>query len=123
MPPAFAVGARPEVAPSTESYPAVLRRLRDAQKPAGRGAPAYSIYVNRPIGRYIAAAAYRIGATPNQVTAASALLTFTAILLLALVPPSAALGVGIAVLLAAGYAFDSADGQVARLRGGGSAAG
>ena len=123
MPTASAVGARPEVAPSTESYPAVLRRLRDAQKPAGRGAPAYSIYVNRPVGRYIAAAAYRIGATPNQVTAASALLPFTAILLLALVPPSAALGVGIAVLLAAGYAFDSADGQVARLRGGGSAAG
>jgi phosphatidylglycerophosphate synthase len=123
MPPASAVGERPDVAPSTQSYSDVLRRLRAAQKPAGRGAPAYSIYVNRPIGRYVAAAAYRIGATPNQVTAASAALTFAAILVLALVPPSLLIGVLVAVLLAAGYAFDSADGQVARLRGGGSAAG
>lgn len=116
--------ARPATAePAIETYRSVLHRLRGAQKPAGRGAPAYSIYVNRPLGRLIAAGAYRAGLTPNQVTAISAALSGVAILLLALVPPSAGLGVAIALLLAAGYAFDSADGQVARLRGGGSAAG
>ncbi|MFD1720821.1 CDP-alcohol phosphatidyltransferase family protein [Amnibacterium endophyticum] len=116
--------ARPAFdAPEIETYRSVLQRLRGAQKPAGRGAPAYSIYVNRPLGRLIAAAAYRAGLTPNQVTAISAAFSGIAILLLALVPPSLALGLAVALLLAAGYAFDSADGQVARLRGGGSAAG
>jgi phosphatidylglycerophosphate synthase len=123
MQPATLAGARPDAPVSAESYRAVLRRLRAAQKPAGRGAPAYSIYVNRPVGRYIAAAAFKLGATPNQVTAVSAVLTFAAIALLALAPPAAGIGAVVAVLLAAGYAFDSADGQVARLRGGGSAAG
>ena len=110
-------------APVPDSYRQTLARLRAAQKPAGRGAPAYSIYVNRKLGRYIAAAAYRAGLTPNQVTTISATLTFAAILLLALVPPTFWLGLAVTVLLAAGYAFDSADGQVARLRGGGSASG
>ena len=110
-------------APARDGYRDVVRRLRSAQKPAGRGAPAYSIYVNRPLGRLIAAAAYRAGLTPNQVTAISATLTFTAILLLALVPSGLLMGIAVTVLLALGYAFDSADGQVARLRGGGSAAG
>ena len=106
-----------------ERYGDVLQRLRAAQKPAGRGAPAYSIYVNRPLGRRIAARAHLLGLRPNQITAISAALTFAAIALLATVPPSLGLGLAITVLLAAGYAFDSADGQVARLRGGGSAAG
>lgn len=53
----------------------------------------------------------------------SAGFTFTGIALLALVPPSLLLGVGVWLLLAIGYAWDSADGQVARLRGGGSLAG
>lgn len=110
------------VAPD-DSFAGVLARLRGAQKPAGRGAPAYSIYVNRRLGRYIAAAAYRAGLTPNAVTAISAGLTFAAILLLLLVRPGVVVGIAIALLLAAGYAFDSADGQVARLLGGGSAAG
>jgi phosphatidylglycerophosphate synthase len=123
MQPATLAGARPDAPAPAESYRDVLRRLRSAQKPAGRGAPAYSIYVNRPIGRRIAAVAFRLGLTPNQVTAASAAFSLVAIALLALVPSSWALGALIAVLLAAGYAFDSADGQLARLRGGGSAAG
>jgi phosphatidylglycerophosphate synthase len=102
---------------------AAYAQLGAAQKGRGRGAPAYSLYVNRPVGRVIAAGAYAVGLTPNQVTAVSAGLTFTGIVLLATVPPSLLLGVVVWLLLAAGYAWDSADGQVARLRGGGSLAG
>jgi phosphatidylglycerophosphate synthase len=106
-----------------EGYRATVARLASAQKGAARGAPAYSIYVNRKLGRFIAAGAYLAGLTPNAVTAVSAAFTFTGIVLLATVPPVWWLGVLVWVLLAVGYAFDSADGQVARLRGGGSAAG
>ncbi len=109
--------------PSVETYADTVARLAAAQKPAGRGAPAYSIYVNRRLGRFIAAWAFRAGLTPNQVTAISAAFTFAAVAALAILPASLPLGVAVTVLLAAGYAFDSADGQVARLRGGGSAAG
>lgn len=105
------------------SYIDSYRRLAAAQKGRGRGAPAYSLYVNRPFGRVLAALAHTIGLTPNQVTLVSALFTFTGIVLLATVPPSVLLGVVVWLLLAIGYAWDSADGQVARLRGGGSAAG
>lgn len=123
MPAEPTVRAAPRPPVEHVRYGDVLDRLRSAQKPAGRGAPAYSIYVNRRLGRYIAAGAYLIGLTPNQVTLISAGLTFLAIAGLAVLPGSFALGVAVTVLLALGYAFDSADGQVARLRGGGSAAG
>lgn len=106
-----------------ESWRDALHRLGAAQKGHARGAPAYSVYVNRRIGRVLAATAYVWGWTPNGVTAVSALFTFTAIALLCLVPASLGLGILIAVLLALGYAWDSADGQLARLRGGGSVAG
>lgn len=106
-----------------ESFSAVYERLRAAQKGRARGAPAYSVYVNRPLGRVLATIAYRAGLTPNQVTGVSALFTFTGILLLALGPVAPLTGVGVWLLLAVGYAWDSADGQVARLRGGGSLAG
>src|SRR5690349_18876650 len=100
----------------------MLRQLSHAQKTA-KGAPAYSRFVNRRAGRYLAAAAYQAGRTPNQVTAVSAAFSAAAIALVALLPPSAVLGVVVAVLLALGYALDSADGQLARLRGGGTPAG
>lgn len=106
-----------------ETYLDTVRRLSSAQKTAARGAPAYSIYVNRKVGRYLAAAAYRLGLTPNMVTMVSALFTFSGIALLALAQPSWVVGVSVWLLLALGYAFDSADGQVARLRGGGSPSG
>ncbi|MFE7845379.1 CDP-alcohol phosphatidyltransferase family protein [Microbacterium sp. NPDC057407] len=106
-----------------ESISQTYARLRLAQKGRARGAPAYSVFVNRPVGRLFAAVAYRIGLTPNQVTLISALFTFTGIALLAIVPASVVLGVVVWLLLAIGYALDSADGQVARLRGGGSLAG
>ena len=108
---------------STETYLDTVRRLSSAQKTAARGAPAYSVYVNRRVGRYLAAGAFRLGLTPNNVTALSAGFSFCAIGLLAVGEPSWWLGITVWLLLAVGYAFDSADGQVARLRGGGSPSG
>lgn len=95
-------------------------RLARAQKGHARGAPAYSVYVNRRIGRVLAAVAYRIGLTPNQVSIISAVHSFVAIGLIAFGPVNVPMGLLIALLLVLGYAWDSADGQVARLRGGGS---
>lgn len=103
-------------------YSGALRRLGSAQKPA-KGAPAYSRFVNRRLGRYLAAAAYVLGLTPNMVTAISGAFSFIGIALLALVAPSWWLGVTVMLCLVIGYALDSADGQLARLRGGGSTAG
>ncbi|MDN5894396.1 MAG: CDP-alcohol phosphatidyltransferase family protein [Nocardioides sp.] len=102
-----------------ESY----RSLAQAQKGRARGAPAYSLYVNRPLGRILASVAHAAGLTPNQVTLVSAVFTFTGIALVMAVPPSLPLGIAVWLLLAVGYAWDSADGQVARLRGGGSLVG
>lgn len=107
----------------SESLRDVVARLEKAQKKRARGAPLYSVLVNRPVGRLLAAMAYKAGLSPNQVTLVSALHTFTAIVLLAVVPTAVWLGVIVAILLALGYAWDSADGQVARLRGGGSLSG
>ena len=109
--------------PTPPTLTETLARLRGAQKGHARGAPAYSVYVNRRIGRVLAAVAYRFGLTPNQVTGVSAVHTFAGIALIATVPPTWWSGVVVAVLLVLGYAWDSADGQVARLRGGGSLAG
>jgi hypothetical protein len=96
--------------------------LRDAQKTA-KGVSLYSRYVNRPFGRVLAAAAYRIGLTPNQVTLVSALFSGAAIAALALGRPSWPLAVAVWAGLVVGFAFDSADGQLARLLGAGSPAG
>jgi phosphatidylglycerophosphate synthase len=105
-----------DVPARAEGYRDVVRRLSSAQKTA-RGAPGYSRYVNRRIGRYLAAAAYQLGLTPNQVTVLSALCSAAAIAVLALVHPAALMGVLVTGLLLLGYALDSADGQLARLRG------
>lgn len=102
-----------------ERFADSVHRLRSAQKSA-KGAPLYSVLVNRPLGRVFAAAAYQAGLTPNQVTAISAVFTFAGIGVLAAAEPSWAVGVIVAVLLVLGYALDSSDGQLARLRGGGS---
>ncbi|MDR7234324.1 phosphatidylglycerophosphate synthase [Agrococcus sp. BE272] len=107
----------------TESFMASHRRLAAAQKGHARGAPAYSVYVNRKIGRVLAAAAHRAGWSPNRVTAVSAAHTFAALVLLVALPAQWWTGVVVAGLLVLGYAWDSADGQVARLRGGGTLAG
>src|SRR5206468_3735903 len=100
----------------------VVIRLAGAQK-SNRGAAGYSRWVNRRLGRQIAAVAYLRGLTPNQVSAISAVFTFAAIASLAVFRPDWLLAVLATVALLTGYAFDSADGQLARLRGGGSPAG
>lgn len=100
----------------------VRNALAAAQK-SNRNAPAYSRWVNRPLGRVFAATAYKLGLSPNAISVVSAAFTFTGIGLVATATPSIWLGVLVCALLVAGYALDSADGQVARLRGGGSLAG
>ena len=99
-----------------------IRALAAAQK-SNAGAPLYSRLVNRPVGRVLAAVAHRLGMTPDQVTLASAACTMSAIVLLAAAPLNVVSSVGTALLLMVGYALDSADGQLARLRHGGSKAG
>jgi phosphatidylglycerophosphate synthase len=102
------------------SYRETVGRMGGAQK-SSKGGAAYSVYVNRRLGRWAAAAAFTAGLTPNAVTAISAVFSFTGIAVIALVSgwPAAIA----APLLAIGYFLDSADGQLARLRGGGSPAG
>lgn len=104
------------------SFGGALRELSSAQK-SGKGVSLYSRYVNRPAGRVLAAAAYRAGLTPNQVTLVSALFTFCALAAVALVRPSHTLAVAVFAALVAGFALDSADGQLARLTRAGSASG
>ncbi|WP_328952056.1 CDP-alcohol phosphatidyltransferase family protein (plasmid) [Streptomyces sp. NBC_00184] len=99
-----------------ESTGTVLRELRGAQKSA-KGVSLYSRYVNRPAGRVFAAAAYRIGMTPNQVTLLSAAFTFSALAAVALTRPAWGPAVLVYLGLAVGFALDSADGQLARLTG------
>ncbi|WP_169928844.1 CDP-alcohol phosphatidyltransferase family protein [Brachybacterium ginsengisoli] len=106
-------------APTTRRLPLAesLRLLDAAQKP-GTGVPAYTRWVNRRIARYLCALAERVGATPSAVSVASILVTFSglaAFLLLRSTPVIA--GISAAILLALGYALDSADGQLARLQG------
>jgi phosphatidylglycerophosphate synthase len=117
IPPAAAVDQSP-----VESMAATIRRLAGAQK-SNAGAPAYSRWVNRPAGRVLAAAAYHVGLTPNAVTLISAAWSFTGIGVLCLVATQWWTGLVVTTCLLVGYAFDSADGQLARLRGGGTPAG
>lgn len=104
-------------------YRQTVQALAGAQKAAAPGAPPYSVYINRRAGRYLAAGCHRAGLTPNAVSGISAVFTFTGIGLLAFGEQSWALGILVWLCLAIGYAFDAADGQVARLRGGGSLSG
>lgn len=109
--------------PIAGRYMQTVRTLAAAQKGVASGAPAYSVLVNRRAGRYLAAGAHLADMTPNAVSLVSATFTFSAIAMLAFAPISSWLGPAVWALLAFGYALDSADGQVARLRGGGSPAG
>jgi phosphatidylglycerophosphate synthase len=84
------------------------------------GTAAYSRQVNRPAGRWFAALAFALGRSPNQVTVLSGVLSVAGIVLLATRPPTVSTAILVATLLVLGYMLDSADGQLARLRGGGS---
>lgn len=117
-PPEPPSGSRPP-----ETVRATWQRLRAAQKPPAKGSPAYSRFVNRRMGRLLAAVAYRLSMTPNQVSLVSAAFTATGIVLVATVRPTVASAVAVTAALVIGYALDAADGQLARLRGGGTPAG
>jgi phosphatidylglycerophosphate synthase len=104
----------PDISARELTFTEALSTLGGAQK-SSHGAPAYSRWVNRRLGRVLAAAAYRLGLSPNQVTMASAVLTYSAIGIVLFVSPSRAGSLVIALLLLLGYALDSADGQLARL--------
>jgi phosphatidylglycerophosphate synthase len=93
-----------------------ISELRNAQK-SNQGAPAYSRFVNRPIGRLLAAVAHNMGLGPNAVTLISGAVTMSGVAVIALVEPTWWSSVLISFLLVLGYALDSADGQVARLQG------
>lgn len=99
-----------------ESLRDIRTRLVTAQKPP-HGVAAWSRFINRPLGRHIAAVAYRLGLSPNQVSIVSAILTFSGIALIAGTELNAWTSILVGLLLVAGYAVDSADGQVARLTG------
>jgi phosphatidylglycerophosphate synthase len=104
------------------SYREALDRLTAAQK-SGAGVPAYLRWVNRWLGRRGAALAYVARLHPNHVTAISAACSVAGMLVLAFAGASVVSAISAAVLLLAGYALDSSDGQLARLTATGSTAG
>jgi len=106
-------------APPRASFQQSMDALTHAQK-SSKGAPAYSRLVNRPLGRVFAAAANARGLRPNQVTAASAACTFSALVLVAATRATVLTSLVTAALLVVGYALDAADGQLARIQGTGS---
>ena len=97
-------------------------RLAAAQKPAA-GVPFYMRAVNRRLGRLIAAVAARLGRSPNEMTAVSASFFLGGMAVLVGFDPSVLVALSVTVLLQLGFAFDAADGQLARLTGTGSPAG
>jgi len=120
--PAQTSGDGAPVTPSS-SYAEVLAHVRRTGGKSNRGAAAYTRWVNRPLGRRVAALSYRRGWTPNQLTAVNACLILPTLVLIAVVRPNPLWNVVAALLLLSGYVLDSADGQLARIRGGGSKAG
>lgn len=111
--------ARRESRPArhARSFRGALARMDLAQKP-GAGVPAYTRWVNRRLARYAAAAAYRVGLSPNAVSVMSLAVSLSGLALLVLLREQPVLaGSATAVLLALGYVLDSADGQLARLSG------
>ena len=101
---------------------AAYSALARAQK-SGAGVPWYMRVVNRRLGRMIAAVAAQTRATPNHMTAASFVAFLGGAALLVGVEPGVGAAIGSMLMLQLGFAFDSADGQLARLRGTGSPAG
>lgn len=102
---------------------AQARALSAGAGKSNRGAPGYSRWINRPAGRQLAILAFRLGLSPNQVTLLSGFTSLVGIAVLAIAPATVPVGFLVAFLLALAYALDSADGQVARMQGGGSRTG
>lgn len=108
---------------ATPGYRQAVNRLRAGASKSNKGAAGYTRWVNRPVGRRIAALAYGWGLTPNQLTLVSGTGTIGGILIIGATRPTWIVDVGAVLLMLVAYTFDSADGQLARLRGGGSLAG
>ena len=114
---------------SDETLSPPVRRMAQARAlsagagKSNRGAPGYSRWINRPAGRQLAILAFRLGLSPNQVTLLSGFTSLVGIVVLATAPATVPVGFLVAFLLALAYALDSADGQVARMQGGGSRTG
>src|SRR5690606_10351774 len=96
--------------------------LRSNQKPP-RSTSAYTIWINRPAGRALAALLSSTRATPNQVSITSAILSFAGLAAIWLLGPTLPAVVTGASACAVAYVLDSADGQLARLTGTGSSRG
>lgn len=110
------------IAPPRPGFSEYLADLNRAQK-SGAGVPAYTRWVNRRLARGVAASAAALGLGPNAVTMLSAGLSAVGLAVMIVAEPSWWSALTTAALLAAGYVFDSADGQVARLTGASSPAG
>lgn len=106
----------------TTRFTYAFSTLASAQK-SRRGVSLYSRFINRPIGRVLAAGCFALRMTPNQVTLVSAMITALGLVVLVIGEPTPLRAVFVALLLMLGFALDSADGQVARLTGRGSSAG
>jgi phosphatidylglycerophosphate synthase len=102
--------------PGRPSYRTALTELQHARKD-GAGVPPYMRFVNRWMGRHLAAAGAATGRTPNQLTAISAGCSLLGFAVLVLARPSVASAVAVTLAFTAAFAFDSADGQLARLTG------
>lgn len=97
------------------------RTLSRAQK-VPKGVPAYTLLVNRPAGRLLAAAS-PAWVTPNGLTLFGAALSYAALIALWFFQPPAWILYAVWIALVISYIVDSADGQLSRLRRGGSAYG
>ena len=103
-------------------YRVATAELASAQK-SGAGVPAYLRWVNRGLGRRAAAAAYVVGLSPNAVTLISGVVSAGGMAVLVFLPLTPGTALAAMLLFLAGYALDSADGQLARLTNRGSKAG
>jgi phosphatidylglycerophosphate synthase len=89
-----------------------------------RGGGLYSEAVSQPVGSAIAFAAARLGLRPTTLTLANLVLCLAASVIVVLLPTGGwTVGVLALVLWQLAYAFDCADGQLARVTGQTSAAG
>jgi phosphatidylglycerophosphate synthase len=75
------------------------------------------------LGGALARVAFDLGLRPNHVTTLSGVASAVAVAALALAEPSLATGVLVWFLVVLAYALDAADGQLARMRGGGTLSG
>lgn len=115
-------GEQPPADSVSQRFALARGRLAGAQK-GNAAVPAYLRYVNRKAGGWFACLAFAVRLTPTQVSLLSAAAAVAGLVVVALAPATVGVGVVVAGALALGYALDSADGQLARVRGGGTVAG